>query len=75
MPDENGDYLSRFDRMEKIAARLLEHAEEVNRRLDDHDKQIAILRQVQLETNASVQSLVGAIRDLIDRIPPENLRG
>jgi hypothetical protein len=25
-------------------------------------------------TNLSVQNLIGAIRDLIDRIPPENLR-
>ena len=38
------------------------------------DRRIAALHQAQSETNASVKDLVSAIRDLIDRIPPENLR-
>ena len=74
MPEGNGDYSSRFDRLEKIAADLLEHARLGDRRLDQHDRQIEILRSTQQQTNESVQSLVGAIRDLIDRIPPESLR-
>jgi hypothetical protein len=45
---------------------LTDHAELV-------DKRIEALREVQIQTNAGVKDLVGAIRDLIDRIPPENL--
>jgi hypothetical protein len=65
---------SRLDRIEKqleisvkVVHGLVNHAEYT-------DKQIEALRQSQLDTNASVGNLVGAIRDLIDRIPPENLR-
>jgi len=35
------------------------------------DRRIEALREAQSETNASVKDLVGAIRDLIDRIRPE----
>lgn len=71
---DNGDYSSRFDRLEKIVADLLKHARLVDRQLDSHERQLEVLRGAQVETNAAVKSLVGAIRDLIDRIPPENLR-
>lgn len=74
MADGNGDYAARFNRLEKIVADLLEHARLVDGQIEHQAKQIGLLRQSQLETNASVQSLVGAIRELIDRIPPENLR-
>ena len=73
MPDNNGSS-SRLDRIERqleklgeISSGLIAHAEQTEQRIDQ-------LREVQRETNTSVQSLVGAIRDLIDRIPPENLR-
>jgi hypothetical protein len=46
---------------------LVAHAESVDRRIE-------ALREAQSETNARVKDLVGAIRDLIDRIPPENQR-
>jgi hypothetical protein len=45
--------------------------------LDEHEriwKSIETLRDSQLMINQQVSSLVSAIRDLIDRIPPENLR-
>lgn len=81
MADGNGDFGARYDRMEKIVSNLLEHARLAVQRLDRmesiadrHDRQIEILRSTQQETNASVQALAGATRDLIDRIPPENLR-
>ena len=74
MADENGDYRPRFERMERMVeqhnqqiAGLIDHAHLVN-------QQIEKLRGAQLETSAAVKGLVGAIRDLIDRIPPENLR-
>ncbi len=74
MPDCNGDYESRFDRMEEIVADLLAAA---RTNLDEHERiwqAIDKLREAQFDTNASVVSLTGTIRDLIDRIPPENLR-
>lgn len=72
MPDGNGDYgwdkhLSEHQRILQILSGLIEHAAIT-------DERIETLRQTQLDTNASVKSLVGAIRELIDRIPPENLR-
>lgn len=55
-------------------ARLVNHAELTDKHLDSADKRIEALRQSQLGINEGVQGLVGAIRQLIDRIPPENLR-
>jgi len=70
--DSNGS--SRLDRIERqleklgeISSGLITHAELTDARIEK-------LREAQRDTNASVQSLVGAIRDLIDRIPPESLR-
>jgi hypothetical protein len=74
MPEGNGDYQSRFDRMEKMVADLLAPA---RTNLDEHERiwqAIDKLREAQLDANASVLSLTGAIRDLIDRISPKNLR-
>jgi len=72
VPDNGSS--SRLDRIElqleklgEISSGLITHAELT-------DQSIKQLREAQRETNASVQSLVGAIRALIDRIPPENLR-
>jgi phage-related minor tail protein len=85
MPNENGDYLSRFERVEKtleqIALLQLAQAE----RMDQADKQNAALRGELMERMdrydarvnqlaAKVDDLVGAIRNLIDRIPPQSLR-
>lgn len=69
MADENGhyDWQERLDRMDEIIGGLVTHAEMT-------DKRIEALREAQQQTNESVLNLVGAIRDLIDRIPPENLR-
>ena len=72
MAHTNDDYgwdkhLAEHRRMWETLSGLIDHAAMT-------DERIEALRQVQLETNASVRSLVGAIRGLIDRIPPENLR-
>jgi uncharacterized coiled-coil DUF342 family protein len=70
MAEGNGsppNWETRMARMEEIVAGLVEHAAMTNDRIEE-------LRLSQRETNASVQNLVGTIRDLIDRIPPENLR-
>jgi hypothetical protein len=67
--NENGhyDWKERLDRMDEVIHGLVTHAEMT-------DKRIEALREAQQQTNDSVLNLVGAIRDLIDRIPPENLR-
>ena len=76
MPESNGDRNreKRLDRLENIAATLLEHARLSNGHLDKHDPQIELLRESVQDTNDSLTRLVSAVRDLIDRIPPENLR-
>jgi hypothetical protein len=72
MPDGNG--ASRLDRIEKqieklgeVVTGLVEHADLSNQRFDR-------LEGIVRENNERTASLVSAIRDLVDRIPPENLR-
>jgi hypothetical protein len=72
MPDGNG--ASRLDRIEKqieklgdIVSGLVEYAELSNQRFDRLEGTVR-------ENNERTASLVSAIRDLVDRIPPENLR-
>lgn len=67
MPEGNGDY-------HKIMHDLLEAA---RLNLDEHEKiwsSIDALRTSQVELVGQVSELTGAIRALIDRIPPESLR-
>jgi hypothetical protein len=69
MAEPNGNY----DPLENL--RLLNEA--ARRNLDEQE---AIWKAIQATsdnvhaTNMSVQNLIGAIRERIDRIPPENLR-
>jgi len=68
MPDGNGEYQSRFDRMEKMVVDLLAAA---RANLDEQERiwrAVDKLPEAQLDTNASVLSLTGAIRDSIERI-------
>lgn len=73
MADENGDYLSRFERIEKMLEQtvlLLGPGDRMNRaekRMEQQDARIDKLA-------GKVDDLVGAIRSLIDRIPPQSLR-
>jgi len=63
----------KFDWQQNL--RDLNEAAKLN--MDEHDRiwqSIAALRDNQVAINGQVSSLVGAIRDLIDRIPPESLR-
>jgi hypothetical protein len=53
--------------LDHIVSGLVTHAEMTDKRID-------ALREAQQQTNDSVLNLVGAIRDVIDRIPPESLR-
>ena len=67
MPEDNGDY-------RQIIADLVTAA---RLNLDEHERiwnSIEKLRDAQLDLGEHVKILVSAIRDLIDRIPPENLR-
>jgi phage shock protein A len=72
MPNGNGDHQSRFERLEKLAADLLEHARLADKRLDAHDRELEVLRNgletmrtVTLETNERIAALVSAIGDYI----------
>lgn len=68
MADENG-----YDWRERM--RSLE--ESINKNWKDHermDRNIDGLRASLVEQKQNVDKLLGALRDLIDRIPPENLR-
>jgi len=67
MPEENGDY-------RKILQDLVE---ESLRNIEEHKRiwsAIDKLRDLQVNLTAQISSLTSAMRDLIDRIPPENLR-
>ena len=77
----NGDNLSRIDRVEKqleklgdLMADLIGHAESVDKQIERLGEGLEKLRVAQLSSDQGVNKLVDAIRDLIDRIPPENLR-
>lgn len=62
---ENGD--SPLDRIEKSLAANWEEHERIW-------KSIEALRDQNFEITTGIKNLTTAIRDLIDRIPPENLR-
>lgn len=67
MPEGNGDY--------RQVIRDLVEAARLN--LDEHDKiwrAVDTLRISQMELTGQISELTGAIRSLIDHIPPENLR-
>jgi hypothetical protein len=69
MADANGpyDWQERLHRLDHIVSGLVTHAEMTDKRID-------ALREAQQQTNDSVLNLVGAIRDVMDRIPPASLR-
>lgn len=67
MEPESPNGKSRWERIEEsLAANWEEH--------DRIYKSMADLRVSSLEVDKHVKSLIAAIRDLIDRIPPEHLR-
>ena len=69
MAEGNGNYdwNERMKRLEdSIERNWAEH--------DRMDRNIATLHASMVEQKKNVDNLVGAIRELIDRIPPENLR-
>jgi uncharacterized coiled-coil protein SlyX len=66
-PNGQNDWRERMQRLEdSIAANWEDHA-----RLD---RNIEGLRASMVQQKDNVDKLVGALRELIDRIPPENLR-
>ena len=81
MADQNGDYLSRFERVEKtleqtalLTLALAERMKEAEKRMDETEKRM-VQQDARIDKLAGkVDDLVGAIRSLIDRIPPQSLR-
>ncbi len=72
MPDSNGN--SPLDKMQETLRLLIESNV---KNWEEHERiwqAVNALRVNTLELTGSVASLTGAIRDLIDRIPPENLK-
>ena len=73
MPEsDNGK--SRLDRLEETMLTMLE-SQKAN--WEEHEriwKAVEALRVSSLEVGQHVKSLTAAIRELIDRIPPEHLR-
>jgi hypothetical protein len=81
MPSENGDYLARFERMEKVLETLIQ----VQHLQADNLAEIVSFQRAQADRMdrsdarvnnlaTKIDDLVGAIRSLIDRIPPQTLR-
>jgi hypothetical protein len=69
VPEGNGNY-DWQERMRRIE-------ESIERNLEGHarmDRNIGGLRASMVQQKENVDKLLGALRDLIDRIPPENLR-
>jgi predicted nucleic acid-binding Zn-ribbon protein len=69
MAEGNGNY-DWNDRMKRLEDSIAANWED-HQRLD---RNIDALRASMVEQKANVDNLVSAIRGLIDRIPPENLR-
>ncbi len=69
MPEGNGNYDWR-ERMKRLE-------DSIERNWSDHeriDRNISGLHASMIEQKQNVDKLLSALRDLIDRIPPENLR-
>jgi hypothetical protein len=65
---------SRLDRLEEAMVNMLESQQ---RNWEEHEriwKSIEALRDQDFEIVTGIKQLTSTIRDLIDRIPPENLR-
>jgi hypothetical protein len=76
MANRNGDnnIERRFEQLGELVRGLIKHAESTEKQLETIGLNMEKLRESHVATLNSVQGLVGAIRELIDRIPPENLR-
>lgn len=71
MADGNGNGSSDWrERMERLEASVKANWEEHDRIF----KAVETLRESNIRLHEDVQNLVNGIRQLIDRIPPENLR-
>jgi len=73
MPNEpNGT--GRLDRLEALLDKMGDRLDKVATMGYLHDERLARIEANAEQIQGDVKQLVGAIRDLIDRIPPENLR-
>jgi len=74
MPEPNGDYLSRFERVEKTLERLVEAQSKQQEQLNTLTYDVQTMHSTMKGLKENTDRLLSGLRDLIDRIPPENLR-
>jgi hypothetical protein len=74
MANENGDYLSRFDRVERNLEVLTNDLVALAAVVNKQNESILAIRDTVLGLHETTNQLLGALHQLIDRIPPENLR-
>jgi predicted nucleic acid-binding Zn-ribbon protein len=76
MPDGNGDYdwRERMRRLEDSVERKWADHERIRASQELFDRNMQKLHSHLVEQKKNIDNLVAAIRDLLDRIPPENLR-
>ncbi len=74
MPEDNGDYLSRFERVEKTIERIVFVQERQQEPLNALTRDVTTLHGTMRSLKENTDRLLVGLRELIDRIPPENLR-
>lgn len=73
MADPNGDYLSRFERVEKTLERIVLIQENQQVQLDALTRDVITLHSTMRSLKENTDLLLVGLRSLIDRIPPEIL--
>ena len=76
MRDGNGDedWRERMRRMEEAMERNWAEHDRIRDQLEAAGRDIIALHASMKTQRENIDKLLGALRDLIDRIPPENLR-
>jgi predicted RNase H-like nuclease (RuvC/YqgF family) len=76
MAQSNGDYdwRERLERIEDSIERNWADHERMNRNAERMDRNIGRLHTDLVKQKENVDNLLLALRELIDRIPPENLK-
>jgi hypothetical protein len=74
MPSENGDYLSRFERVERNLEVLTNDVVALAGVVNKQNESILAIRDSVFGLHQTTSQLIDAWHVLIDRIPPDSLR-